>query len=122
MGDKYYRGQRVPSCFGQWEDNDVNCESCQKEGLCIKAQEESDAVYPKPPPGYPPYPPTQKTVVKSYPGTPQQATALARKTHLPQEGESALSRLGKNIVGRTLSAFGEEMKEFFDPRSGWKIP
>ena len=121
MADKFYRGQRVPSCFTQWEDNDLNCDACAKEGLCIKAQEEGDAV--SPPKGYPPYPPVKQgvTTVKAYPGT-QPTTALARKTYLPQEGENALSRLGKNIVGRTLSAFGEEMKEFFDPRSGWRIP
>ena len=119
MADKYYRGQRVPSCFGQWEDNDINCESCQKEGLCIKAQEEVDAVRSTqyPPQGYPP----AKTTVRSYPGT-TQTTALTRKTHLPQEGESALSRLGKNIAGRTLSAFGEELMEFFHPNRGWRIP
>jgi hypothetical protein len=119
MGEpKYYRGQRVPSCFGGWEDNDLNCESCAKEGLCIKAQEESNAVS-APPRSYP----TKPVSVSSYPGSPQKSTALASsKSHLPKEGESAMSRLGKNIVGRTISAAGEELMEFFHPNRGWRIP
>jgi hypothetical protein len=113
----YYRGTHVPDCFTRWDAGDPECDVCQVEALCCQAQE--DKVRKS---GGSSSSSSQSTKTQNETRT----TSTSMTVHLPpdshvlpKEGESAVSRLGKNIVAGCLKETGVQMAIFF---SKWKFP
>lgn len=113
----YYKGTHVPECFTRWDAGDPECDVCQVESMCCQAQEDkmrkqghSSSSFSIP--------------VRTQQGESKTSTALT--VHLPpddhvlpQEGESAISRLGKNIIAGCLKEAGIQTAIFF---SKWRFP
>ena len=112
----YYRGTHVPDCFTRWDAGDPECDVCQVESMCCQAQEDklrkSGSVTPS------------SSSLKTNRGETRTSTSLTvhlppDEHVLPKEGESAMSRLGKNIAAGCLKETGLQFAVFF---SKWKFP
>jgi len=105
----YYRGTRVPDCFRRWDSGDPECQVCQVEAMCCQAQEDRQKEMKNRTGGSSPTSSLSTSI----------STKKADDQILPQEGESAMSRLGKNILGGCAKETGVQIAIFFDK---WRIP
>lgn len=118
----YYRGTHVPDCFTRWDTGDPECDVCQVEAMCCQAQEDKVR---KGGGSYPSHPSnstsqSSRTQGETRTTSTSMTVQLPPDSHvLPKEGESAVSRLGKNIVAGCLKETGVQMAIFF---SKWKFP
>jgi len=117
----YYKGTHVPDCFTRWDSGDPECDVCTCEAMCCQAQE--DKIKRSGGGG------GGNVMVHSSPSSRSQGetrTSSSLTVHLPpdehvlpKEGESAISRLGKNIAAGCLKETGIQFAVFF---SRWKFP
>ena len=102
----YYRGTRVPECFERWDGGDPECQVCQVEAMCCQAQEDKHNRGR----GKSSSSSSSSQKITSSGVVP---TSYKEEDILPSEGESAMSRLGKNILTGCAKETGVQIALFF---------